>query len=265
MVLKFERKYIPLANYFQEANSAEITLTFEALENIIGQPLPNAAYLNNSWWKKTKPPARHFFAWTEYDYYVKDVELARFVVFHKKGELEEVQDVISRNSDVLVIRHAEVDDARQIILLHKAIESQSDYMLFGKDERQISTQGMRKRIVDFKKSPNSFFFIALLNGEYAGFLVMLGQSAPKAVHRSSIVIGVKESFHRKGIATKLFNEAEKWALNANVSRMELTVVKENDKAIALYKKMGFLEEGVRVNSLKIHNQYVDELYMAKLL
>ena len=55
MTKKMEKKYIPLANYFEVALQQEITLSFSELENIMGQALPNAAYLNRSWWKKTKP------------------------------------------------------------------------------------------------------------------------------------------------------------------------------------------------------------------
>lgn len=49
MTKKIEKKYIPLANYFDVALQQEITLSFSELENIMGQALPNAAYLNKSW------------------------------------------------------------------------------------------------------------------------------------------------------------------------------------------------------------------------
>ena len=52
MVKKLEKKYIPLATFFAEASQNEVTLTYTAIENIVGQQLPNAAYLNSSWWKK---------------------------------------------------------------------------------------------------------------------------------------------------------------------------------------------------------------------
>lgn len=264
MAPNYEKKYIPLARYFEEAQAVEITLSFEALENILGQPLPNAAYLNSSWWKKTKPPARHFHAWTTYDYFVEDVDLARSVVFKRKTENESNGGESNEKQDILIVRQAELDDARPLINLQKAVESESDFMLYGNDERQQSVQGIRKMITEFKKSSKSAFFIALLNGQYAGYLVVIGQSAPRAQHRAGIVIGVKEEYQRKGIATTLLKEADRWAEQAEITRLELTVVKENEKAIALYKKAGFIEEGTRVHSLRINSINTDELYMAKL-
>ena len=78
-----EKKYIPLAAFFQKCNETNVTLTFEALENIMGQELPNAAYLNASWWKKTKPPLTHYLSWAEADYNVIDVKLGRSITFSK--------------------------------------------------------------------------------------------------------------------------------------------------------------------------------------
>ena len=80
---KLEKKYVPLAQFFQNSSKIEITLTFEMIENIMGQSLPNAAYLNASWWKKTKPPLTHYFAWLNSEYYVVDVRLGHSITFSK--------------------------------------------------------------------------------------------------------------------------------------------------------------------------------------
>ena len=81
MTKTMEKKYIPLASFFQITTHNEITLSFNALENIIGQSLPNAAYLNMSWWKKTKPPLSHYLSWTNSGFYVVDVKLGASVTF----------------------------------------------------------------------------------------------------------------------------------------------------------------------------------------
>ncbi len=56
-----------------------------------------------------------------------------------------------------------------------------------------------------------------------------------------------------------------WAKNQGVTRLELTVMTHNEKAVKFYKKMGFQIEGKKVNSLKVDGVYVDEYYMGKYL
>jgi RimJ/RimL family protein N-acetyltransferase len=266
MAKKLENKYIPLATFFSEATQAEVKLTYTAMENIIGQQLPNAAYLNGSWWKKTKPPALHFQAWTESDYFVKEIELGRSITFARTSDMSfEVHSNNKKTEDILIIRPVDLEDARAIIHLHKAIDSESDFMLFGKDERKMTVQSIRKRIGEWKKSSNSRMFVGILNGEFAGFVALIGGPSPRANHRASLVIGVRQTFHGKNVGTSLMKKAESWAKEINIQRIELTVVENNDRAIALYKKMGYSTEGTRSNSLKINDEYINEFYMGKIL
>jgi RimJ/RimL family protein N-acetyltransferase len=48
-------------------------------------------------------------------------------------------------------------------------------------------------------------------------------------------------------------------------RLELTVMAHNQRAIAFYEKCGFIKEGVRRNSITIDRQFIDEIFMARLI
>ena len=47
--------------------------------------------------------------------------------------------------------------------------------------------------------------------------------------------------------------------------IELTVMARNHRAIALYERVGFVQEGRRVDCLLIDGEFLDELYMAMIL
>lgn len=78
-------------------------------------------------------------------------------------------------------------------------------------------------------------------------------------------LGSLQQYAGRGFGTALFTETEKWAKNAGLNRLELTVMAHNQRALALYKKVGFRIEGTARNSLVVDDAYVDEYYMAKLL
>ncbi len=264
MVKKLDTKYIPLALFFAKAEHKEITLTYTAIENIVGQQLPNAAYLNSSWWKKTKPPASHFLAWIDSDYIIKDVHIGTSVTFIKKSDVLEFSLSSSTTPEnVLIVRPVDLHDAHDLILLHQDIDAESDYMLFGKDERKMTVQSIRKRIGEWKKAETSGMFVGILNGEFAGFLTLMSGPAPRASHRSSLVIGVRKAYYGQNVGKTLLKKAEIWAQEVGITRLELTVIEKNDRAISLYTKMGYSVEGTRLNSLFINGEYVHELYMGK--
>jgi len=58
---------------------------------------------------------------------------------------------------------------------------------------------------------------------------------------------------------------EEWAQFNGYHRLELTVMESNVAAKKLYSKCGFVEEGVKRDSMKINGAYVNEFYMSKLL
>lgn len=265
MTILLEKKYIPLSHYFQAATNSSIRLTFSEIEQIMGQNLPNAAYLNKSWWKKSKPPAKHFHAWMDAGYRVTEVEPDRYVVFEKADAKNTVADTDAEDKDILLIRTAEHGDARSLALLQKAVEAESDFMLYGKDERSLSTQRVRKQIIKWKQSGHSTIIIAILNGQHVGYLMVIGNEAKRASHRASLVLGLLKEAQGKGIAKSLLEKAEEWAKQKGISRLELTVLGANERARKLYEKTGFEAEGTRRRSLIIDGKEQDEIYLAKFL
>jgi len=75
---------------------------------------------------------------------------------------------------------------------------------------------------------------------------------------------LKES-HRKGIGLELLSSFERWAVQKQFHRLELTVIDANINAKSLYKRAGFEEEGVKHHALKVNDCYVNELYMSKFI
>lgn len=52
--------------------------------------------------------------------------------------------------------------------------------------------------------------------------------------------------------------------NMNLNRVELTVLEDNFRAIELYKKVGFLKEGIKRKSIYKNGKYVNVIMMAIL-
>ena len=73
-------------------------------------------------------------------------------------------------------------------------------------------------------------------------------------------IAVKKSKRNRSIAAKLMRAILEYSKSENISKITLEVRKSNDKAIALYKKFGFVFDGVRKNYYK--NPKEDALLMS---
>jgi RimJ/RimL family protein N-acetyltransferase len=163
------------------------------------------------------------------------------------------------------IRQITESDAESFLYLCKTIDAESDFMLFEHGERQTTVEQQRARIANMLKTGRSTIFVAEMNHRLVGYLAAIGGENRRNRHRAYIVIGILEQFTGKGIGTQLFKALEEWATKNDIHRLELTVMAHNERAIALYKKMGFEIEGIKKHSLLVKGKYVDEYYMAKLI
>lgn len=267
MTKKMEKKYIPLANYFEVALQQEITLSFSELENIMGQALPNAAYLNKSWWKKTKPPLTHYLSWTNAGYYVIDIKLGTSVTF-SRTQMKAASNNISKDDDIpsaYIIRAIEASDARSFIHLQEEIFEQTDFMYNIQDELDLTVQQLRKNLTYWKQLRNRTILLCVLNGNFAGYVVIHGYKHSKNKHVASIHLAVKEEFQGKGIGLALMEAVEKWSKQREISRLELCVMEHNDIALNLFRKLGYQQEGIRKNAIKLDGRYMNEYSLSKIL
>jgi RimJ/RimL family protein N-acetyltransferase len=156
-------------------------------------------------------------------------------------------------------------DAERFSQLVLEVENSTDFMLYNPGERKINNENQRKMIQAFEEEDNSAIFVCEIEGQMVGYLMARGGTAAKNKHSAYLVVGISEQYRGKGIGTEMFKVLHNWALEQKLHRLELTTIANNQPAMALYMKMGFDVEGIKKHSLKIHNQYVDEVYMGKLL
>lgn len=112
---------------------------------------------------------------------------------------------------------------------------------------------VRCAIVEVENNDNILGIVSLVNINYinksAEFHIMIGENKNQ----------------NKGIGYFATKEILKHAFNdLNLERIELSVLQENERAINLYKKIGFVEEGCKRNSVYKNGKYVNMIIMAIL-
>lgn len=77
-------KYEPLAVFLKKQRMAEIRMTFDQIEDLIGGKLPASASEHRAWWSNNPSNSVITRAWLEAGYRTEDVDMAsRKLVFRK--------------------------------------------------------------------------------------------------------------------------------------------------------------------------------------
>jgi putative acetyltransferase len=111
-----------------------------------------------------------------------------------------------------------------------------------------------------------YALVACVEGEIVamGGLDLFPKS-PRRRHVGHIGLAVHDKWHAKGVGTALMQAlidvADNWL---NLSRLELTVFTDNQPALKLYKKLGFVVEGTHRKYAFRDGIYADVYAMARV-
>ncbi|MEK3671168.1 MULTISPECIES: GNAT family N-acetyltransferase [Paenibacillus] len=164
----------------------------------------------------------------------------------------------------IILRELIPEDAAALLSLQHRLDQETSYMLLAPGERQTGIPQVEEMIASFGNAQTSILIGAEADGELAGYLSVRGGSVSRNKHSAYIVIGILKQYQGMGIGSALFHEMDLWANRSGIVRLELTVMKHNERAVALYTRYGFEIEGVKKKSLLVDGEWVDEYYMSKI-
>lgn len=161
-----------------------------------------------------------------------------------------------------MIRTASVEDAARIIELQKRVLKEDDFLVTTLEEFQISIEDEKKWIAARLDNARETFLVAEVAGELVGMLVFQSPPRKRLSHTGTFGMMVEKRYRGQGIGKSLIEELLAWAKqNPHIQKVSLGVFATNVAAIALYKKMGFTEEGRKVKEYKVKDGYVDDILM----
>jgi RimJ/RimL family protein N-acetyltransferase len=165
---------------------------------------------------------------------------------------------ISNSNDELIIRKAVKSDAEGLIEYLNIIGGESDFLTFGIGQFGRSIEQEEEFIVNVQDKENALFIIAEINGKIVGNLNFSGGPRQRNAHVGEFGVSVLKEYWGKGIGEELIKYLISWSKNSGIIRkINLRVRIDNRRGISLYKKLGFLEEGVLKRDYLIDGEFYD--------
>ena len=102
-------------------------------------------------------------------------------------------------------------------------------------------------------------------GEIVGWCDIRRETIPVYAHCGHLGMGLLPPYRGRGIGERLIRASIEAARAAGFERIELSVYARNTRAVALYRKVGFVHEGTRVRGKKVDGEYDDVHLMGMVL
>ncbi|PMH44645.1 GNAT family N-acetyltransferase [Vibrio sp. 10N.286.49.B3] len=157
------------------------------------------------------------------------------------------------------IRRSEASDARAIKEIYECENAYSGTLQLPHPSLEL----WEKRIGNIPD--NVYSYVATVDGEIAGNLGLMLELNPRRRHVATFGMGVKDTMQGCGVGSALLTTAIDLADNwLNLKRIELTVYIDNERAINLYRKLGFAIEGESKSFAFRNGKYVSVYHMARI-
>ena len=104
--------------------------------------------------------------------------------------------------------------------------------------------------------------VAEADGEVVGNILVSVDRGVATEHIGVLSITIADGWRDVGIGTVLVETSQRWARERGLRKLSLGVFPENERAIAVYTKRGFVREGLRRMQYRSGEAFRDEVLMA---
>lgn len=166
-----------------------------------------------------------------------------------------------RTGENLMIRTATSKDIPGILEYLSVARTQSP---FGNHLITVELLGDLIAISNAKNS-NCLVLIAEVNDRIVGRLTLTGHNEVYRRHSAELSISLSKDYWGLGAGPALIKECFVRANAIGVVKIDLIVRSNNTRAIGLYQKMGFMQEGCLSKEVYIEGSYYDYIVMGIFL
>ena len=155
------------------------------------------------------------------------------------------------------------DDAAEMIRYLKSVGSESDNLTFGSEGLPVTEEQERKFLSSI--GPNAYVVIAVDDDGRITGDASLERGPRRLSHAAELGISTLKEFWGQGIGSRLTEEHIAYAKENGITKINLRVRADNERAKALYRKFGFEKEGDDRRMMEIGGEYFDGEYWGLVL
>lgn len=138
-----------------------------------------------------------------------------------------------------LLRSPRESDAAELLQLLRRCTGETEFLLRSPEECDISLQQEIAFVRRLNESGDSLMLVCLVEGEMVGNCQINFYQQRKMRHRASVGIMLQRKHWGLGLGTAMLRQLLDVAKDRGLMQVELEVIEGNERAIGLYKKLGF--------------------------
>ena len=152
--------------------------------------------------------------------------------------------ILLKDGRECTLRNGTEADGAEALKVFNLTHEQTDYLLTYPDEAAFTPEQEAEFLKAKTENPREIEILAEVDGRIAGLAgIEAVGSCFKVRHRADFGVSIDEAFWGLGIGRALLEACTECAKKAGYAQLELNAAAENDRAIRMYEKAGFVVYG----------------------
>ena len=170
------------------------------------------------------------------------------------------QKIQLKNGKEALIRNGDEADGETVFDVFNRTHEETDYLLSYPEENSLDPEQEAQFLKEKTISSNETELVAVIDGRIAGTagIEAVGNKY-KLKHRAEFGISMLKEYWGLGLGKALTMACIQCARDAGYDQLELNVVAENERALSMYRALGFVEFGRNPKGFNSKNTGYQEL------
>lgn len=149
------------------------------------------------------------------------------------------KNITLKNGTAALLRAPSPADAAGVLQFLQNACGESDYLARYAEELRFTVQSEAAYLKATLDNPDGMMIVCDVDGEIAGNCEIIFMNTRKTRHRAAVMIGLQQKYWGLGIGSAMLGELIAEARRRGTEQVELEMIEGNERAMALYRKMGF--------------------------
>ena len=178
----------------------------------------------------------------------------------------EPKEIRLRDGRTALLRGPLPSDAAAALEYMKITSGETPFLLRSPEEITLTLSEEEKYLSRYPSDPGAVMILCFVDGVLAGNCQIVRKTKLKNNHRATVAIALLKKFWNLGIGTAMFEEMIAIAESWGILQLELEVIEGNERAMGLYRKMGFEIVSHVPNAIRMSDgSFVREFLMVRAM
>jgi RimJ/RimL family protein N-acetyltransferase len=177
------------------------------------------------------------------------------MILERSGEAK-----VARDGRRWTLRPGRPTDGRPLARLFAEVRKEGRWLIT--TPGSVSEPSEAFWIGELIRASEHLALVAEADGDVVGNVLVSVDRGVATEHIGVLSICIAAEWRDVGIGSELVSAAQRWVRERGLRKLSLGVFPDNERAIAVYERRGFVREGLRRMQYRSADQYRDEVLMA---